>query len=158
MKEKIMKTKLTKILTACVLSVFPILFVIGFIGCASHPAFTTYHQTNDVGQVSAVVLPSAWLTNAIGTASRVNQEVPPNVATPFVELGLGALSGILALIARSKTSRANTAESSLAIQTQAADILAAHVVKTGTQTQALQIASGTTALPAVAQHLDNNFV
>ena len=121
-------------------------------GCATHPVFTTIPATtNSVGVVTPpVVEVSPWLSTAISNVSAINHAVPTNVATPAVDLALGALSGVLALIAGYKSRQANQ-------QTQAADILAGHVVAAGRSVQALKDASGAVS-GVVAQHLDNNTV
>lgn len=146
-----MKTK-NKIL----LLVSVVLASVTIIGCASHPLLQSATSTPSPGVTNQIFAPAEWLTNAIGTAAQVNHAVPPNVATPFVDLALGGLSGILGLIAAYKTKQSAQRQQTADQHSQAADLLAATVVKAGQANAALQTASGTASLQTVAQHLDNN--
>lgn len=126
----------------------PVLFL---AACATSPLTKAYTEVDSSGKTNTVYAPAPWLTNAVAIGSEVNRTVPANPASPFIDYGLGALATVAGLIAAFQNKRARA-------QTAAADLLAAHVVKSGTQTAALQVASGTSAYSDVAQHIDNNTV
>lgn len=64
------------------------------------PAYRTNYVTNLV----TVVNPK--LQGAIDTAREINSNLNPTPSAPFVNLGLAALSGVLAFVARLKTTKA----------------------------------------------------
>jgi PBP1b-binding outer membrane lipoprotein LpoB len=123
--------------------------ILVLFGCASNPLTKQYQEITPTGRTNTVYQPAPWVTNGIAIAGEINRTVPPNIATPFIDLGLGALATVAGLIAAFQTKKANT-------QHAAADVLAGQVVSAGRSTQALQDAGANQA--TVARHIDNNTV
>lgn len=119
-------------------------------GCASQPIpFERTEVITPSGATNIVYSVSSAVSNALATAEKLNSSFVPAPFNGAVETALGLVVLVLGGIARYKTQQA-------AKERAAADLLASHIVKTGTATQALQTALTTPAAQKVAEHIDNN--
>lgn len=125
-------------------------------GCASHPLVTSEPVFNPVtGQTNQVFVPGEDYTNAINKISGVVGAVPDTGFLPIdtakdAALGiLGLASAALGLFARVKTKLASN-------NAQAADLMAAHIVKSNTQGAMLNTASNSPVFSTIANHINNN--
>lgn len=113
------------------------------VGCSTFPVA----KSPSTGEYAM----SNTASNAIAAIAQLNREFVP---APFN----GAVDAALGMFTIASLAYARFMNSKAAKQAQAADLLAAHVVKTSAQSTVLQSASGTPAFNAVAQHIDNNTI
>jgi hypothetical protein len=144
MKDSVKNYLILRWMLACVL-------VLSLLGCS-----TAFKKTVDPATGVQTVQVSDTTSNTLAkigaVINAVPAEVPYSETAKTIALGLLSLTTLgFGLVAKAKTALAGK-------QTQAADVLAATVVKANAQQSALAVASGTPALQTVAQHIDNNTV
>ena len=131
-----------------------VIFLIG--SCLSYTACSTFplekkSSVDTRGTTNTEYTVNATLSKGIDAAKTVSDSIVPSPYNTAIDLALGGLSIGLAWFAKFKNQQANDHKN-------AADILAATVVKNNIAGDALKVASGTESLQTVAQHIDNNTV
>jgi len=152
-----MKTKIQAwLVVGCILASL-VWFDIG-CGIERAPGFSSAPIVNaQTGQTNGYKFDiSPGLSNVLVGAQAVNaQFVPPpynalvSGGIGAVNLVLGGIAGLLGLFSAYQVKGKNQ-------QQQAADLLAAALVKANPGVNPVQVAGGTSVLQHVAQHLDNN--
>lgn len=151
-----MKTKLSLIIAVSALL---------FVGACSTATFTKTPIVDNTGQTNGVVVTvSPEMQAKIDSIKSIIGQVP-TTGVPYVDLAkdaslglLGLFSTVLTFVAKAKSTSAAAAQALAAQHKQAADLLAAAIVKSGQSAAALQVSSGTDVHALVAQHIDNNTV
>lgn len=118
------------------------------VGCSSFPLKKSYVVPSPgVTNVQYDIAPG--LSNALSVARQINESYTPTPWRGIAETVLGGLVGILGLVAKYKTDRANEHKN-------AADTMAGTIVNAGLSVKALQNAADSKTQAVIAQHLDNN--
>lgn len=132
------------------------------VGCGSIYTKTPVVDTT-TGATNYSFTISPGTSNTLATAQNLVNMIPNNTGIAPVDLGkdaalalLGLASTVLGFVAKIKSNTAAANAATAATHQQAADLLAATVVKNNLSAQALIMAANSPVVGTIAQHLDNN--